>query len=66
MPALNNRPTAHYPGDVTASVGQVVGPNTAGEYLVIDEVTYDPGLDRSTARFRYAATGDLTAQGGAR
>lgn len=65
MPALDNRPTAHYPGDVTASVGQIVGPNTAGEYLVIDEVTYDPGLDRSTARFRYATVAEFAA-GGAR
>lgn len=58
MNALDNRPTAHYPGDVRQAVGQLMGPTTAGEVLVVDEVTFDVDADRSTARFRYVTADD--------
>lgn len=58
MPPLDNRPTATYPGDVTTDVGRVVDPTLAGEYLTLDEATYDPDTDRTTARFRYATPED--------
>lgn len=60
MTALDNRPTCSYPGDVTSDVGRVVGPNTTGEYLVMEEATYDPATGLTTARFRYARPADVT------
>ena len=61
MVSIDTRPTAHYRGDTSSTVGQVVGPTMAGEFLVVDEVDYDAAADRSTARFRYATTEDLQA-----
>lgn len=58
MTALDNRPVAHYSGDVRQAVGQLVGPTLNGEVLVVDEVTFDVDADRSTARFRYATADD--------
>jgi len=55
---LDNRPKANYSGDVTSSIGQIVGPNLSGEYLVIDEVDYSPETNKSVVRFRYATIGD--------
>jgi len=60
MPELDNRPTAHYRGDVTTDTGRVVGPNSHGEHLVMEDARYDPATDTTTARFRVARAGDLT------
>ena len=43
----------NYHADVTEMLGQVVGPNTLGEYLTCVEVTYDPSTDTSRAGFCY-------------
>ena len=59
MTIFDNRPKAHYNGDVRTAVGQVVGPNTAGEFVVIDEVVYDNDANKSTAYFRYATKNDF-------
>lgn len=58
MTALDNRPKLTYPGDVTAAVGQVMGPTLAGEALVMDSADYDPETGVTVARFRYATTAD--------
>lgn len=58
MTALDNRPRATYPGDARSAVGQVVGPTLAGEFLVVDEVSFDEASGTSLARFRYATTTD--------
>lgn len=47
--------TLHYPGDVTTDVvGQVVGPNTIGEFLEIVAAEYDVVSDVTTATLRFA------------
>lgn len=56
---LDNRPTAHYRGDVSDAVGQLVGPTELFELLAVDEVTYDAAADRSTVRFRIATQADV-------
>jgi hypothetical protein len=58
---LDNRPACNYHGDVSGMVGQIVGPTLAGELLVADAVTYDPGADRSRVLFRYATDTDVAA-----
>jgi hypothetical protein len=61
--AVDNRPVLHYRGDLTGRIeGQVVGPTTAGEWLAVDETSYDPKTDMTTARFRYATTADMEAR----
>lgn len=59
MSAFDNRPKATYQGDVTAAVGQIVGPNLHGEMLVIDQADYDPATGTTVARFRPATTADI-------
>ena len=54
---MSTAPTAqkwlNYNADVTEMVGQVVGPNTFGEYLTCVEVTYDPSSGTSRSGFVY-------------
>jgi hypothetical protein len=57
----DNRPRATYRGDVTAAIGQVMGPTLAGEFLVLDEATFDPATGLTVARFRYARVEDEAA-----
>jgi hypothetical protein len=59
---MDNRPQATYRSDVRDTVGQVVGPTLYGEYLVVDEVTYDATEGRSLVKFRNATTQDVEAQ----
>jgi hypothetical protein len=59
--ALDNRPTLTYPGDTTSTVGQVVGPTLAGEWLVIDDVTFDAEAGKSRAHLRYATEAEVEA-----
>jgi hypothetical protein len=61
MTTLDNRPRCHYPGDTRLTVGQIVGPNTSGEWLTVDEVIYDPETNRSTAYFHYSTEADFSA-----
>lgn len=44
---------ANYPGDVTDAIGQIVGPNTLGEYVRLVSVDYDATSNRSRAGFSY-------------
>ncbi|MGN6245156.1 MAG: hypothetical protein ACTHQ3_16000 [Motilibacteraceae bacterium] len=50
---------ANYPGDITSAIGQIVGPNTIGERLMLVEVDYDEAADRSLAGFSYVL-GEVT------
>lgn len=61
---LDNRRTLTYPGDTRSTVGQVVGPTLAGEYLVIDEVEYVAAMDYSRAKLRYATADDIAKAAG--
>lgn len=57
---LPNAGFLNYRGDVTKdAVGQVVGPNTFGEFLTAVEATYDPEADKTRVGFDYARRGDL-------
>ena len=58
---LDNRPKVTYRGDVTAAVGQMVGPTLAGEWLAIAEATFDPASNTTVARFRFATVADAEA-----
>jgi hypothetical protein len=61
--AVDNRPILHYRGDLSGRIeGQVVGPTMAGEWLAVDETSYDPEVGLTTARLRYATTADMEAQ----
>jgi len=61
---VDHRPRLNYHGDVSAAVGQLMGPNLNGELLVLDSTEYDPVTDTTVARFRYARVEDLASPGG--
>lgn len=50
--------TAHrfatYPGDVTDTLGAVVGPNTVGEWMTAVEYEYNTRTDRTRIGFDFA------------
>lgn len=46
--------TLSYDGDVTSCVGQIVGPNTMGEFLEALVGTYDTDTDKTVMVFTYA------------
>jgi len=56
---LDNRPAMTYRGDASGTVGQVVGPTLAGEFLTVDEAAFDATTGTTAVRFRYAVVGDL-------
>ena len=55
---MDNRPRATFRTDVRECIGRIYGPNTAGEYLTMDEVT-DNGDGTWTAVYRYATQPDF-------
>lgn len=50
---------ANYPRNVSDALGQVVGPNTLGEFLTVVAVEYDPATDRSRVGFAYSQASDF-------
>lgn len=51
---------ATFEGDVTAeAVGQVVGPNTLGEWLIAVDAVYNSATDRTTVGYRYATAPEV-------
>lgn len=43
-----------YRGDRRSTVGQIMGPNLLGEYLIAVDATYDPAANRTRVGFDYA------------
>jgi len=62
--ALDNRPTLTYPGDTTSTLGQVVGPTLAGEWLIIDAAHYHADINKTTVWLRYATADDIAKAAG--
>lgn len=61
---FDNRRRCHYPGNrVEGAVGRLMGPNTLGEWLTVDEAIYDPETNRTLFVFRYAMAGEVPFQG---
>ena len=56
------KPQRHltYPGDVTHMVGEVVGPNTLGEYFTAVTAEYDTQTDRTRVGFIYGTPATTT------
>lgn len=52
---------ATYPGDCTASVGQVMGPNTTRELMVVIEAEYDSTADTTRLGFAFATADEVAA-----
>lgn len=44
---------ATYNGECRESVGEVMGPNTMGEYLTVVEALYDPDSNTTRLGFSY-------------
>ena len=51
----------NYRGDQTTAVGQILGPNTFGEWWVITAATYDSTTDRTVVELRPARDADLAS-----
>lgn len=55
--------TLNYDGDVTSCVGQIMGPNTMGEFLEAIAATYETATDRTVVTLAYARlTPDVMAR----
>jgi hypothetical protein len=61
IPDLLAPPCCTYPGDTSATVGNVAGPNMFGEMLVVTAAVYDPATDRTRCTFRYLTQHDVDA-----
>lgn len=62
-PDHNPHPTTHlnYHGDTRGNLGQIMGPNTMGEYLTVVEEVYNPDTDRTRLGLAYGVHKLVTA-----
>lgn len=49
---------AHYSGDATSSLGQVMGPNTLGERMTVVSAQYFDDEDKTRLGFDFYRNGD--------